>query len=283
MPHGEERFETNDGLQLHENRWLPETTPVGVVVLVHGFTEHSGRYAQLATELNNHGYAVYAIDLRGHGKSEGPRVFIRSFEQHLDDVEQYVQQVRRIEPNKPVFLLGHSMGGTIIVSLAATRRPDADGLVVSGAALMIGDDVFPILRRLASVVGRVFPKLAVVKMGSKMLSRDPAVVAHFDNDPLVFHNRFPVRTGAEILRAARQVRANLPSVRLPILILQGTADTVIDPEGSRELYTQSGSADKTLKLYEGLYHDLFHEPERDQVTADLIAWLDGRCRADAPA
>jgi alpha-beta hydrolase superfamily lysophospholipase len=136
--------------------------------------------------------------------------------------------------------------------------------------------VFPVLRHLAGLVGRWLPRLRLVQVSFQSLSRDPAVVAEFQADPLVFHGRFPVRTGAEILRAMRRLEAAAGSLQLPLLVLQGTADRLCDPDGSREFYRLAGSADKTLRLYDGLYHDIFHEPEHEQVLADLVAWLDAR-------
>ncbi|MFH1918508.1 MAG: lysophospholipase, partial [Planctomycetota bacterium] len=171
---------------------------------------------------------------------------------------------------------GHSMGGTIVALLAATRPPDVRGLVLSAPACRIGDRVFPLLRRLAAFFSLVLPRLRLVPMSFKRLSRDPEVVDHFKRDPLVFHGRFPARSGAEILRAADRVEGQMEAIRLPILVLHGTGDTVTDREGSRRLCDRAGSTDKTLKLYDGLYHDLLHEPEKEQVTADVIEWLGAR-------
>ena len=276
MPHCEDRFEGPDGLNLYQQCWLPQADARAVVLLVHGFIEHSGRYAALAEQLNRHRYAVYALDLRGHGKSEGARALVRSFDEYLADLEVFLERVRRRHPRQPLFLFGHSMGGTIVGLFAATRPVDVQGLVLSAPAAGIGKRVFPILRRLASLVSWLFPGLRLVRLGTGWISRDPQVVEQFRADPLVFHGRFTVRIGAEILRAAQQLQNSAQAIRLPLLILQGTSDRIVDPEGARRLHLRAASKDKTLGLYEGLYHDLFHEPEKQQVTADLIRWLDGR-------
>ena len=276
MPHHEGRVEGHDGLSLYRQCWLPQGDSRAVVIFLHGFTEHSGRYAELAERLCSEGYAVYAMDLRGHGKSAGDRAFVRSFDEFLADLDAFLEVVRRSEPDKPLFLFGHSMGGAIIAHYAITRRPEVRGLLLSAPPVSVGSRVFPILRRLASLLSRLFPRLRVVRMGFQFLSRDAEVVAQFNSDPLVFHGRFPVRIGAEILQAAKHLQDHAEAIRLPLLILQGTGDRVVDPQGAEQLHEQAASRDKKLRLYAGLYHDLLHEPEKAQVAADLIEWLNAR-------
>jgi acylglycerol lipase len=275
MSHHEDRFAASDGLSLYEQWWLPENEPVAAVVIVHGVSEHSGRYERLAADLNRRGYAVYSMDLRGHGRSDGDRILIHRFDEYLDDVEMLLERVAARQPGLPVFLLGHSMGGAIVALLGIERPPKVRGLILSAPAVLIGGDVFPILRRLASIVSVVWPSLRLVRLGCRFISRDPAVVESFEKDPLVFHGRFPVRTGAEILRIAKYIQNNAGRLTLPLLTLHGTGDIVTDSQGSRLLVARAGSTDKTLRLYTGLYHELFSEPERDQVVSDLLAWLDG--------
>ena len=276
MQHDAKHFQGHDGLSLYELSWRPDEDSTAVVVLVHGFIEHSGRYARVAENLVRHGYAVYAMDLRGHGRSEGERVLVASFDEFLADLDVLLESVRRREPDKPLFLFGHSMGGTIVARFAATRQPQVRGLVLSAPAARVGRRVFPILRRLALLVSRWFPRLRIVGLGHRWVSRDPAVIADFSNDPLVFHGRFPVRIGAEILAAAQQMLDSAEAVRTPLLILQGTGDRIVDPNGSRQFHERAAAKDKTLRMYDGLYHELLSEPERDQVMADLIAWLNAR-------
>lgn len=277
MPHHEDRFTTRDGLSLYEQCWLPEEEPRAAVVVVHGVFEHSGRYTQLADDLNRRGYAVYAMDLRGHGRSEGDRAMIRSFDLYLDDVELFLERVTARQTGKPVFLLGHSMGGAVAALLGITRPPKIRGLILSAPAVSVASGVFPLLRRLAWLASIVWPTLRVTRLGCRFISRDPAVVEDFRNDPLVFHDRFPVRTGAEILRAAKRIQTDAERITLPMLIMHGTGDYVTDPQGSRMLVARAHSTDKTLRLYSGLYHEIFSEPERQQVLDDLLAWLDGHC------
>jgi alpha-beta hydrolase superfamily lysophospholipase len=275
MSHHEDRFATRDGLSLYEQFWLPPGEPRATVVVIHGVTEHSGRYARFASELTGRGYAVHTMDLRGHGRSDGDRILVRRFDEHLDDVELLLGRVAQRQAGKPLFLFGHSMGGAIMGLLAATRQPNAQGVILSAPAVVVGGGVFPVLRQVAGLVSAVWPTLRLVHMGCSFLSRDPVVVEAFRNDPLVFHGGFPVRTGAEILRAADRLQTEAKHLTLPLLVLHGTGDRVTDPRGSRLLVARAGSTDKTLRLYPGLYHELLSEPEREQVLADLLAWLDG--------
>jgi acylglycerol lipase len=273
MPREDEWFPTSDGLRLGEHRWLPDREARAAMVLVHGLAEHSGRYAELAATLCGLGYAVHAVDLRGHGRSEGPRCLVLSFDEYLEDLDRFLGRVRTEYPGRPVFLFGHSMGGAVAGLLAVERQSDLRGLILSAPAVRVGDHIFPVLRRLAALMGRFFPRLRVVRLGSRALSRDPAVVEDFQNDPLVFHGRLPCRTAAEILRAMRRLRTQAAAIRTPLLVLHGTGDILTDPSGSREVHRQAASTDKTLALYDGLYHDLWHEPEKRQVTDDLVRWL----------
>lgn len=273
MPH-EDHFDAGDGLTLMARCWQPSHQPRGAVVFVHGICEHGGRYAHLAEALCTRGFAVDLIDLRGHGKSSGEPILIRRFDDYLDDLELVLDRVRRRLPGLPLFLVGHSMGGAVVTRLAMTRQPAIDGLVLSAPSVRVAGNLFPILRHLASLCSYLLPRLRLVRMGSRTLSRDPQVVADFDGDPLVWHGKFPVRTGAEILRTARQIQAGAGQLNVPLLILHGTGDFVTDPGGSRLLYDHAASEDKTLKLYSGLYHDLFHEPEQAQIIGDVLGWLE---------
>jgi alpha-beta hydrolase superfamily lysophospholipase len=276
MPHGETHFNSHDGLQLYEQHWLPGQAVRAVVVVVHGFTEHSGRYARVAEELNEQGYAVYAMDLRGHGRSEGRRCYAGRFEDYLRDLDLLVENVRLREPDRPLILFGHCLGGLIASRWCITRQPAIQGLALSAPALRLRADLYPWLRPFAIFVGQMFPRLRVVRMGFRNISRDPAVVEAVRADPLVFHDRFPVRTISEILRAMRLTAAAFDQIRLPVVVLHGTADRVCAPEGSRELCRRAGSRLRTLHLYEGLYHEVLNEPERAEVMADLLDWLERR-------
>ena len=267
-------FESTDGLRLFEQWWQPEAAPKAAVVIVHGFAEHSTRYTHVAEHLSSHGYAVATFDLRGHGRSEGRRAFIRSFDEFLADLDLFLARVCERYKGIPVFLLGHSMGGGITPLFVITRKPDINGLVLSAGALKISSDISPLLIRISGIVGRILPKLPTIKLDSSAISRDPEVVKSYDSDPLNYRGGTPARVGAEIVRATRRIQAQMEAITLPLLILHGTADRLTDVEGSKQLYARAGSKDKTLKLYEGLYHEILNEPEKGQVLDDVVQWLD---------
>jgi alpha-beta hydrolase superfamily lysophospholipase len=272
----EDSFPARDGLKLYQRRWQPGGTPRAEVLLVHGFIEHSGRYAAAAESLVGHDWAVTAADLRGHGKSDGARCWVRSFDEYVDDLDLCFERTVALAAGRPLFLLGHSLGGLIAVLWYIRRRPTLNGLILSGPALEVNKQIFPWLQHLARVGSVLFPRLRLVRMGARNISRDPQVVTQFRDDPLVFHGRFPVRTGAEILRAGRLARGKFEAVRVPLLILHGTADRVAAVEASQDLFRRAVAADKTLRLYPGLYHEVLNEPEKEQVLKDLIEWIDQR-------
>ncbi len=206
-------------------------------------------------------------------------MYVDRFERYVDDLDVFFSAVCAQLAGSPAFVFGHSMGGLIAALWAIDRQPEIAGLILSAPAVRVAPQVFPILRRLAGVASRWLPRLRLVRLGCRYLSRDRAVVDAFRRDPLVFHGRFPVRSGAEILSAGQGVVDRAHAIVAPLLILQGTGDRVVAPAGAEALATAAGSADKTFKQYEGLFHELLSEPEREQVFADLAEWLDARCQA----
>ncbi len=273
--HSTGTYESDDGLRLFEQEWSPEGTPKAGVVIVHGYGEHTGRYVHVAEELTRNGYAVSTFDLRGHGRSQGdPRTFVRSFDEHLDDLERFLSRVRERHSGRPLFLFGHSMGGTIATLFAIARQPEIRGLLLSGASLKLSDNYSLSLITLAKIISLVLPKLRLIKLDASAVSRDAEVVREYVTDPLVYHGGIPARTGAEMNRAMELIRQRMETLEVPLLIMHGTGDLLADPEGSRQLYDRADSGDKDLRLYEGLYHEILNEPEKAQVLADMVEWLD---------
>lgn len=271
------RFEGAGGVSLFEHSWRPKGEARAAVALVHGLKDHGARYAHVGEWLAGHGYAVYALDLRGHGESEGERFFVDSFDEYVEDLQIYLDRVREREPQKPLFLLGHSMGGAVASLLVLDRRPDLRGLVLSSPALEPSGDVSPILIRLSGLISRFFPRAPVTKVDVTALSHLPQVIEAARKDPLSNERPAPARTGYELLQAMRRIRERAQEIKLPLLIMHGTDDHLTNPRGSERLFGLAGSEDKTLKLYGDFYHEILNEPERERVLEDIGAWLDERC------
>ena len=267
---------TDDGVHLFTQQWSPEEAARAGVVLVHGYAEHCGRYAHVADALVREGASVYAYDQRGHGRSEGPRAYIESFDDLLDDLDHVLDAATARLPDGPQFLFGHSMGGLVVLLYALRRSPDVDGLILSAPAIEINPDLAPFLRRIAGWLGETVPRLPTVSSIEGAISRDPAVVEEAENDPLNYHGRVLARTGAEMLRAGDMAKDRLDALSFPFLVFHGTADKLASPAWSKKLYERAASDDKTIHLYDGLYHETFNEPEQDEVLSDLRAWLRDR-------
>ncbi|MGF1473611.1 MAG: alpha/beta hydrolase [Rubrobacteraceae bacterium] len=264
-------------ISLFEHWWRPEDGSRAAVVLVHGLKDHGGRYDHVGEWLARRGYAVYAPDLRGHGKAEGRRFFVDSFDEYVEDLGVFVQRVRAREPGKPMYVLGHSMGGEVASLFVLDRRADLQGLVLSAPALEPAGDVSRAMIWLSGVVSILFPRAPVTKIDVKALSHLPEVIQAARNDPLCGDRPAPARTGYQILVSMRRIRERAREITLPILILHGTDDQVTNPRGSERLFELAGSEDKQLKLYDGLYHEILNEPEQERVLEDIVGWLDGRC------
>lgn len=266
---------THDGCRLFTQRWCVNP-PRAAVVLVHGYAEHAGRYAHVAAHLNRHGVSMYAYDQRGFGRSEGRRAYVASFDRLLDDLRHVLDRTRRRLPDVPLFLFGHSMGGAVAALYAIERNPAVRGLILSSPSVEVNKDIAPFLRKLAGLLGRLVPTLPTIRTPDGAISRDPAVVAEAKADPLNYHGRVLARTGAELIRAAQRIQAQMEAITCPLLVFHGTADRLTDPLASRMLYERARSDDKTLELYEGLYHETFNEPEKTQVLDDVAAWIAAR-------
>jgi acylglycerol lipase len=276
MYHQTQHFSGHDRLTLGAQSWGPEGPARAAVVLVHGLIEHSGRHAHTAVELVRQGFAIHAMDLRGHGRSKGRRGDVRSFDQYLLDLDVFFARVRALEDDRPLYLMGNSMGGLIVSLWTALRKPQIAGLILSGPLLELADDLYPRLRHLITAANLVVPWLRVPRFPFNWLSRDSKAVDSFRRDPLVCQNGFTVRVAAEVRRAMWEMSARAACLQDPLLILHGGNDRICGPAGSRTLYAKAGSADKSLHVYDGLYHEVLDEPQRETVLADLIAWLDQR-------
>ena len=270
--HTERTFVGREGVPLWAQAWRPATPPRAVVVVVHGLKDHSSRYGELAAGLVDTGIAVHAADLRGHGRSAGSRAYITHFDDYLDDLGRFLDDVRAVEGDKAIFLFGHSMGGAIVTLYAITRKPVLAGIVLSAPALHA--DVSGVTKAGTRLVAAISPRAGVFQLDLEKFSRDPAVVKACEDDPLVFQAGAPARTAKELLGAIDEIEAREEEIGAPLLVLHGSADEVTDPNGSKALVLRARSTDKRLVFYPGLVHDLLHEPERAKVEGDIVAWVD---------
>lgn len=269
------------GLSLFWQSWRPDgdRPPAAVVVIAHGLGEHSSRYEYVAERLTAAGHVVWALDHRGHGRSQGAREVVDRIDHAVADLDALVLRAATADPGRPVVLIGHSFGGLLAGSYALAHQSRLSGLVLSGPLAQI--DAPPPARAAARLLSMTLPRLPLVKLDSALVSRDPAVVAGYRGDPLVHHGMIPARTADEMLRAVIALRSRVGEIAVPALIAYGTADGLCPPSGAVLLAERIGSDDVTVRAYEGLFHEIFNEPERDAVLDEVIAWLATRT-ADAP-
>lgn len=267
-------FDGVDGLRIFTRSWRPAAAPRAALVVVHGFNSHSGQYEWAAEQLAARGLAVHAVDLQGRGKSDGERFYVEKFDDYVANVATFVAMVRSRAPALPVFLLGHSAGGVVCCLYALEHQAGLAGLICESFAheLPAPDAALALLKGLSHVA----PHAHVLKLKNEDFSRDPAIVAAMNKDPLIAGERQPIQTVAALVRADERLEREFARITLPLLILHGTADRAAKPSGSQHLYERAGSGDKTLKLYQGHFHDLLNDLGREDVIADVHRWIDAR-------
>lgn len=262
------------GAKLHITHWLPAGRPKAVVLLAHGYAEHAGRYQHVAKRLTDAGYAVYAIDHWGHGKSDGTPGFVPRFPAFTDGLAELLTLVEVNHGDTPRLLLGHSMGGLISTLFLIERQSAFVAAALSGPAIVPGAPPSRFTIWISRFLSRFFPRLGVLALDANGVSRDPAVVAAYLADPLVYTGKIGARLGKEFMDAMAAAQAGAPKITLPILLQHGEKDSLAAVAGSQYLFDHVGSADKTLKIYPGLFHEIYNEPERDAVLDDLVGWFD---------
>jgi len=272
----EDTFQGVAGQKIFHRSWRPAAKPLATVVIVHGLKSHSGLYEWPASQLSSHGFAVHALDLRGHGRSEGERLYVQSFSDCVGDVDRLVALAKAQDPGIPCFLLGHSAGGVISCIFALEHGRDIAGLVCESFAHEVPapDFALAVLKGLSHIA----PHAHVLDLKDEDFSRDPAFVQRMKTDPLIPHMAYPSQTVAELVRADERLKREFPKITTPVLILHGSADRATKPHGSQRFYDTTGSQDKTLKLYEGHYHDLLNDLDKERVMADIVEWLTRRSR-----
>ena len=275
MKHEEGFLNENGNNKIYYQCWLPEGSVRAVLLLVHGLAEHCGRYMNVVNRFVPQGYGIYGFDLPGHGKSHGKRVYVNRFEDYTETLAVFMDKVRSLHKEVPLFMVGHSMGSLVSAVFLAHGQKGLSGAILSGAGVVkVPDGISSATIFAGKVFSVLMPKIGLIGLDVNGVSRDPSVVRAYVEDPLVHTGKTTARLAAEILRAMRRIPREAGRITLPILLLQGGADKLVDPAGAQMLFDTVQSPDKTLKIYEGLYHEIFNEPERDQVLGDVEGWLE---------
>ncbi|XP_077217961.1 alpha/beta-Hydrolases superfamily protein [Tasmannia lanceolata] len=265
---------------LFSRSWIPVSGDIkGMLIIIHGLNEHSGRYAQFARQLTGCNFGVYAMDWIGHGGSDGLHGYVPSLDHVVEDTGTFLEKIKSENHGIPCFLFGHSTGGAVVLKAASYPHIEGmlEGIVLTSPALRV-KPAHPIVGAVAPIFSLVAPKFQFKGANKRGIpvSRDPAALVAKYSDPLVYTGPIRVRTGYEILRISSHLMQNMKSVTVPFLVLHGTADKVTDPLASQDLYNEAASEFKDIKLYEGFLHDLLFEPEREEIAADIIDWMEKR-------
>ena len=277
----ESSFAGVGGLKIATKSWETNGPARAIMILIHGFNAHSGYMEWPGEQFAAHGLASYALDLRGRGNSEGERFYVEELSDYLTDVNSLVDIARSEHPGLPVYVLGHSAGGVIASSYVYEHQDEIAGLVCESFAFDVG---LPHLVQLAlEGIGKLLPHVHVFSLNNADFSRDPAHVERMNNDPLIHKESQPAETARVLLLAAEALKEHMPTFNVPVFIIHGTEDKATRPAGSQYFYDNAGSSDKTLKLYEGHYHDLLADFGKEEVLADIQAWLDERIPASSSA
>ncbi|MCP4722325.1 MAG: alpha/beta hydrolase [Desulfobacteraceae bacterium] len=274
MKHQEGYLKSNRATNIYYQYWLPEKDPKAIILVVHGLAEHSGRYMNLVNHFVPSGYAVYGIDHIGHGKSDGKRVYVERFQDFTKTLKIYFDMIRDWQPEKPIFLIGHSMGGLIGAAYLLEHQDELSGAVLSGPGIKIPDHISKTLILAGKILSILMPKAGVSQLEIEGISRDPAVVDAYINDPLVYTGKITARLATELINTIEHVTKHGAKIRLPIMIAQGSKDKIVDPDGAQFLYDLVSSEDKTINIYDGFYHEIFNEPEHGQVLNDVKQWIE---------
>jgi alpha-beta hydrolase superfamily lysophospholipase len=270
----ERSFDGVGGVRIVYDVWTPEATPRGVVVLSHGYAEHARRYDHVAQRFGESGLVTYALDHRGHGRSGGKRVYLRDLSEYTEDFHTLVGIASADHPDLKRVVLGHSMGGGIVFAYGVEHPDDYTAMVLSGPAVDAQEAVSPVMVFIAKTLGKIMPGVPVEQLPTDAVSRDPAVVAAYNADPLVHHGKLPAGIGKALIMVGETMPRRAPALTKPLLVVHGEEDKLIPVEGSRRLIECVGSTDPHLKVYPELYHEVFNEPEKDLVLKDVTSWIE---------
>jgi alpha-beta hydrolase superfamily lysophospholipase len=276
MKHTEGTFRSVRDANIYYQGWLPDGEVKAVLFLVHGLGEHCCRYENHVNYFVPKGYAIYGLDHLGHGKSDGEQEVIERFSDYTDTLSIYYKMVKGWQPGKPIFIMGHSMGGLISCYYLLDHQAEFKGAILSAPAVKVSVNISSTTITMGKMLSVIAPKAGVLALDPTGISRDPEVVKAYVEDPLVFHGKTPARLAAEMLKAMQRVTEEVEKITLPIIVVQGSEDKLVDPDGAQMLYDKAGSKDKTLKIYQGAYHEVHNEPERETMFKDVETWLTSR-------
>lgn len=276
MKHTESFLKGVRDSNIYHQSWHPEKDTKAVLLIVHGLAEHSGRYMNLVNYFVPKGFVVYGIDHFGHGRSDGTRIFIESFDDYTSTLKTFVDIVTEKEAGKPIFIVGHSMGGLISSVYLLDHQADFKGAILSGPGVKIPKDTSSVTIAIGRLLSKIAPKAGILGLDANFVSSDPAVVEAYVNDPLVYTGKITARLASEMLGAMERVTTESHKITLPTIIVQGGEDKLVDPSGAKELYESIGSSDKTLKIYDGYFHEVFNEPDYKIVMDDIYKWIKDR-------
>jgi alpha-beta hydrolase superfamily lysophospholipase len=274
VTHSERSFDGIGGVRIVYDVWTPDTPPRGVVILAHGYAEHARRYDHVAARFGEAGLITYALDHRGHGRSGGKRVYLRDISEYTGDFHTLVGIAAADHPDLARIVVGHSMGGGIVFAYGAEHPGDYSAMVLSGPAVDAEASVSPVMVLVAKVLGRLAPGLPVEELPANAVSRDPAVVAAYEADPLVHHGKLPAGIARALIGVGETMPQHAAAITAPLLVVHGEQDKLIPVEGSKRLVECVGCTDVHLKVYPGLYHEVFNEPEKALVLDDVTGWIE---------
>lgn len=276
MNHVDGTFKGVRDIDIYYQGWIPDGAVKAVLFIVHGVGEYVGRYTNVINYFVPLGYAIYGVDHIGHGKSGGEREMVDRFEDFTDTLRTFYKMVTGWQPGKPIIIYGHSMGGLITSFYLIDHQDDFKAAVISAGAAKVPSNINGFTIAAGKILSKVAPRFGMIGLDTNYLSHDRTVVDTYNSDPQVFHGKMPVRLSAEMLRAMQRVADEFHKVTLPLFILHGSGDKLVDLAGGELLYEKAGSKDKTLKIYKDLYHEIHNEPEREMMFSDLQNWLEKR-------
>ncbi len=274
MKHEEGRIKGVRDSDIYFQAWSPDGEIKAVLLIVHGLGEHSGRYMNVVNHFVPLGYAIYGLDHLGHGRSEGDREGVEAFSDYTETLDIFVNQVKQWQNEVPLLMVAHSMGALIGLTYLTDHQAHFKAALISGPPVKIPENISAVTIFVGKILSKILPKVGVIGVDAQGVSRDPEVVKAYLEDPLVFKGKTPARLAAEMLRAMTSLETSASKIELPIFIIHGGADRIVDPTGAKEVFEKIQSGDKSIKYYEGYYHEVFNDLGFESALEDVQHWLD---------